>query len=101
MENLLKPEITAALGWTLLHSLWQGVGLAVLYFGMSKFIKSAEAKYSLGIGAMLTQFGLAIGTFAYVGDFTERSQTILKRVMYYVTNYPRMIQVFLMMFNSF
>lgn len=87
MENLLKPEITAALGWTLLHSLWQGVGLAVLYFGMSKFIKSAEVKYGLGIGAILIQFGLAIGTFAFVGDFTERSQTILKKVMFYVSNY--------------
>lgn len=83
MENLLKPEITTALGWTLLHSLWQGIGFAVLYFGMSKFLKSSAIKYRLGVSIMLTQFGLAFSTLAFEGNFNERNQVIFTRVMHY------------------
>lgn len=70
MENLLNPEITAVLGWTLLHSIWQGVLLAILYFCMSKFINSAEVKYQFGIGLMFTQFVVAIGTLIYIVDYS-------------------------------
>lgn len=69
MENLLKPEIISALGWTLVHSIWQGIILAISYFMLSKFLKSAQIKYQIGVGALLTQFALAICTFYYVVDF--------------------------------
>jgi bla regulator protein blaR1 len=89
MEKLLKPEITSALGWTLLHSLWQGLVLAILYFGMSKLLKSSEIKYRLGIGAMLTQFGLAVGTFFYVGNFSYSTEVLVKKVMFLLKNYNK------------
>ena len=84
MENLLKPEIISAVGWTLLHSLWQGIVLAILYFGISKFLKSAETKYTLGILAMISQFIFAIGTFYYVADFNR--EVIITKVMHYFSN---------------
>ncbi len=87
MENLLKPEITSALGWTLLHSLWQGLTFAILYFGISRFITSSEIKYRLGIGAMLTQFGLAWGTLFYLGDFTFNNEITVKKLLHYISNY--------------
>ncbi|MEY4539999.1 MAG: hypothetical protein RLZZ306_1756 [Bacteroidota bacterium] len=85
MENFLKPEISVALGWTLLHSLWQGIMLVILYFGISRFLKSAEIKYRLGIGAMIAQFGLAIGTFMYVGDFKNNNEIIAKNALHYIS----------------
>ena len=71
MENLLKPEIIAALGWTLVHSIWQGIISATLYFVLSKFLKSAQIKYQIGVGALFIQFTLAICTFYYVVDFHD------------------------------
>jgi bla regulator protein blaR1 len=88
MENLLKPEIVSALGWTLVHSIWQGIVLAVLYFVLSKFLKSAQTKYQIGVGALLAQFALAIGTFYYLVDFNkEVFNGVSGNVLQYFSNF--------------
>lgn len=87
MENLLNPELTSTLGWTLLHSIWQGLILAILYFGISKFLQSAEIKYRLGIGSMFTQFTLSIGTFVYVGNFGTKNEIMVENIAYYLSKY--------------
>ena len=91
MENLLKPEITSVIGWTLLHSLWQGVLLAILYFGVSKFITSAEIKYQFGIGLMFTQFVVAIATLIYIVDYSidyaVASQVVSQKLKIYLSTY--------------
>jgi bla regulator protein blaR1 len=99
MENLLKPEITSALGWTLLHSLWQGLLLATLYFVVSKLVKSSEVKYRFGIAAMLVQFMSAICTFIYVGDFKNSNEIIAKRVLHYFST-QQVIQNKMSLFDS-
>ncbi len=88
MENLLKPEIVSALGWTLVHSIWQGIVLAILYFVLSKFLKSAQTKYQIGVGALLAQFALAVGTFYYVVDFNKEVFTngVSENVLQYFSN---------------
>jgi bla regulator protein blaR1 len=90
MENLLKPEIVSALGWTLLHSLWQGLTLAILYFIFSRVSKSAEVKYRLGISAMFVQFALAVGTFIYVGDFKNDNEIMTSKILHYLSTYKRL-----------
>jgi bla regulator protein blaR1 len=87
MENLLKPEITNALGWTLMHSLWQGLLLAITYFVISRFVKSSQIKYHFGIGAMFAQFALATVTFMCVGDFRNNNEIIAKRLIHYLSAY--------------
>lgn len=86
MENLLSPEIVAPLGWTLLHSLWQGVVLAVLYLVLGKFLPTAQSKYQLGIGILAGQFVLAVATFYYVADFSLASTSVKINVIQYISN---------------
>ena len=87
MENLLKPEIISALGWTILHSFWQGLMLVIIYFAISKFVKSSDIKYRLGIGIMITQCALSICTFMYIGDFRSNNHIIIKKALYYLSAY--------------
>ncbi|MCU0469943.1 MAG: M48 family metalloprotease [Arcicella sp.] len=86
MENLLSPEIVAPLGWTLLHSLWQGVVLVVLYLILGKFLPSAQSKYQLGIGALVTQLLLAVITFYYVADFSSPLTSDRINLIRYISN---------------
>jgi bla regulator protein blaR1 len=86
MENLLSPEIVAPLGWTLLHSLWQGVVLVVLYLILGKFLPSAQSKYQLGIGALVTQLLLAVITFYYVADFSSPLTSDRINLIHYISN---------------
>jgi bla regulator protein BlaR1 len=61
-ENLLQ-----ALGWTLIHSLWQLVLIAsVLWVVLKLSHRSKPAlKYGLAVGALVISLALAVGTFVY------------------------------------
>ena len=70
MENiniLFSSDITEALGWTVLHSLWQSGIIAALLLLSFVFLKKASAKvrYRLAGGAMLSVFLTSIATFFY------------------------------------
>jgi bla regulator protein BlaR1 len=61
-----SEPIVQALGWTLLHAIWQGFALAIVAAGML-FLLSHRASYSrywTGISALFLQVLLSIGTFA-------------------------------------
>jgi bla regulator protein BlaR1 len=61
-ENLLQ-----ALGWTLIHSLWQLVLIAsVLWVVLKLWHRSKPAlKYGLAVGALVISLALVVGTFVY------------------------------------
>jgi membrane-bound metal-dependent hydrolase YbcI (DUF457 family) len=52
IEQVFSPELIHALGWTLVHSLWQGalfaVALGLLLVLLRKF--SARARHNVAIG---------------------------------------------------
>src|SRR5438309_9848035 len=54
-----------ALGWTLVHSLWQGVAIAMVMAIIMRSMrtKSAGARYVVAISMLLMILGCAIGTF--------------------------------------
>jgi bla regulator protein blaR1 len=47
--NGISPELMRALGWTLLHFVWQGAGLAALFTVALAVCRSAQARYALAI----------------------------------------------------
>src|SRR5258708_3717503 len=55
METLLEQPIFQALGWTLLHFIWQGALIALLYFCVSVLLRrfAANVRYAAACGAML------------------------------------------------
>lgn len=60
---MINYNTSSALGWTLIHSIWQGFAI-LLVFGILYYIfKPSVTRYRLGIGALTLQFVAAIATF--------------------------------------
>ncbi|WP_165370475.1 M56 family metallopeptidase [Hymenobacter persicinus] len=65
LENALSPALVRALGWTIVHSLWQGavVGLALVGLLLVLRRHSAQVRYNVACVALATMLGLALVTF--------------------------------------
>lgn len=67
LNDWIPESLLYALGWTLVHSLWQliliSAGLWVLLKGLRK--SSPAFKYTLGLAALGLTFLAALGTFIY------------------------------------
>src|SRR5882672_12490715 len=69
MSNLaswISPEILRTLGWTLLHFLWQGAGVAALFAVASAVCRSASARYALAVGALVLMLVSPVVTFMWL-----------------------------------
>ncbi len=65
---LANSSIVEALGWTLVHSLWQGFACAIL-LATALYVarqKSASIRYLLSAAALAIIFACAIATFALI-----------------------------------
>ncbi len=64
-ENLLK-----ALGWTLVHSIWQLILIAAILWIVLRLAHRAKPalKYATTVGALVLSFGIVFGTFLYEFD---------------------------------
>jgi beta-lactamase regulating signal transducer with metallopeptidase domain len=62
----LSREETVALGWTLLHFLWQGAALALLYAVVDRMSRrtSASLRYLVALGALALMPLVVVATFA-------------------------------------
>jgi len=56
-----------ALGWTLVHFLWQGAAVALVYriADLALARRSANARYALAVGALVSMLAISMGTLAY------------------------------------
>jgi len=65
INNLLPERLLQALGWTFIHSLWQGVLIALiigcLFLVLRKY--SARIRYALAVCSLAAIFILSISTF--------------------------------------
>ncbi|MCA8831379.1 M56 family metallopeptidase [Hymenobacter pini] len=66
LETFLPPALVRALGWTLVHSLWQGAVVALALAGLLLLLRqhSAEVRYRTSAAALLVLLTLASITFA-------------------------------------
>ena len=67
LETLIPEKYLFALGWMIIHALWQIAGIGLILWLVLRFFnqKSAALKYRLSIGALFLVTSLAIGTFFY------------------------------------
>jgi len=67
IEYILTPQLVEALGWTLLHSLWQGAVFAILLvlilIGLRSY--SAQSRYVVSVG-LLCAFFLTLSATGYI-----------------------------------
>ncbi|RYU94971.1 M56 family metallopeptidase [Emticicia agri] len=67
----IPENISSALGWTLIHSLWQGLVIVVAFSILRHIFKTSNARYWQGIGALSLQFISAVATFFMVYEPAE------------------------------
>src|SRR3984893_15230841 len=64
--NWISPDVLRPLGWTLLHFLWQGAGLAALFAVASGVCRSAAGRYALAVGALVLMMVSPVITFTWL-----------------------------------
>src|SRR6266849_6046438 len=67
----ISPEILRTLGWTLLHFLWQGAGLAALFAVACAVCRSASGRYALAVGALALMMVSPVVTFSWLHSQTN------------------------------
>lgn len=61
--EIIPSNLSSALGWTLIHSIWQGIAIVLIFSALYYFSKPSNIRYRLGLGALGLQFFSAIVTF--------------------------------------
>ncbi len=73
MSRILSPNLEYALGWTVVHSLWQATAIAllvaVLMIALRK--RAAQTRYIVSCAGLFTTFISAIVTFCIYFDFSN------------------------------
>jgi beta-lactamase regulating signal transducer with metallopeptidase domain len=70
LDNFVSPVLTRALGWTLLHSLWQGALVAAVLAGTLLLLRRhrAEVRYlasAVALGGLVLAAGLTFGRYYF------------------------------------
>src|SRR5271163_1839764 len=68
LTHWLSPSTMHALGWTLLHFLWQGTALAALAAVLMALGQRASTRYALGVGTLALMLAAPVVTFFWVRD---------------------------------
>ena len=69
---LLAHPVLQTLGWTLLHFIWQGALVAILYAGVALSLRRATAnlRYTVACACMLLMLALPVATFFHLNSNT-------------------------------
>jgi beta-lactamase regulating signal transducer with metallopeptidase domain len=75
LEMLLSKPLFQALGWALVHFIWQGAVVAILYAGLAARLRrhAANLRYSLACAAMLLMLMLPVATVLIIEDTSSRT----------------------------
>lgn len=68
--TMLTHTLVQALGWTLVHSLWQGAAVALVFLLVSSRLHAARQRYWAAYGALMTVLAGAATTFALIVNST-------------------------------
>ena len=68
LTDFASPEVVRALGWTLVHTLWQGAAVAGLLAVALRLTRAGRAatRYVLSAAALVLVPALAVGTFGWL-----------------------------------
>jgi beta-lactamase regulating signal transducer with metallopeptidase domain len=76
IETLLDKPIFQALGWTLIHFIWQGALIAILYVSVNVLLRrfTANVRYAAACGAMLLMLIAPAATMLAISSGTDHAQ---------------------------
>ncbi len=77
LTNLLAPGVTYALGWALLHFLWQGTALAALAAAAMALCRRAPVRYLVSVSALALMLAAPMATvFFYSQQYSGEADTV-------------------------
>ena len=79
LESLVGTPLAGAVGWTLLHSLWEGAILAVALGALLMAMRSPRVRYAAACAAMLLMLGAFGVTFIRMMPEGVQSATAVKK----------------------
>ncbi|TLX71157.1 hypothetical protein E9993_21045 [Labilibacter sediminis] len=78
IQSIFSPEITEALGWTIVHAIWQGIvvllSLLILLALLHKY--SAQVRYFISFTALIVLLGWSASTFIKAYGYAVEKQTL-------------------------
>ena len=63
VSSWLSPSVMHALGWALIHSLWQCLGLAALAAALMVLSRRPSLRYFVAVGALVLMLAAPVATF--------------------------------------
>lgn len=92
---IISKELVYALGWTVIHSLWQSIAMALLLAVVLLILKNhtAPLRYRLAYTALLAVLGLAIWNFFRLYDFEQAPEITLLTIQAADVNAAAMDQI--------
>ncbi len=78
IQSIFPPEITEALGWTIVHSLWQGTILLFLLLILLTVLKkySSQVRYFIAFTILIIMFGWSASTFVKAYHYAQQKQNV-------------------------
>ena len=78
IQNIFSQELIQAIGWTMIHSLWQGFAVAILMgivmIGLQK--KSSKVRHEFAFFSLFLIFIMSLSTFIYLYDSAVEGATL-------------------------
>ncbi|HEX8922616.1 MAG TPA: hypothetical protein VF766_14170, partial [Pyrinomonadaceae bacterium] len=73
LQTLFSEPFFQALGWTLLHFIWQGALVGILFAGVSVLVKhcSSNVRYAAACSSMLLMLVLPVATFYIISTSAQ------------------------------
>src|ERR1700760_1478165 len=63
LNSWLSPDVLHALGWALVHSLWQCLAVAALAAALMAFLRLSSLRYLIAVGALALMLAAPVVTF--------------------------------------
>ncbi|MCF8361620.1 MAG: M48 family metalloprotease [Prolixibacteraceae bacterium] len=91
--NFISPEFVEAFGWTIIHSLWQGILVAGAIIVVFSFMhrNSAQVKYLIGYSGLLLMLGWSAITFVNAYEYASEKNALKQNL----TSTPGFAKVYL------
>ncbi len=73
----LTPQLVSAIGWTLIHFLWQGFALAGLLYLALPLCRSATARHDLALAVLMMMGAAPVLTFLFLHTEARSGATLI------------------------
>ncbi len=78
LEVVVRTPLSDALGWTLFHSLWEGIVIAAVFAALMALVRSPRIRYLAGCFALLTMVGsFVITLLLFLPDTNDGAKTLI------------------------